>query len=88
MRKINISSGRGPVPAVDSGGRAGFWGLGVLILVMPGVAHAYIDPGTGAYAIQLLVALFGAFVFFATHPVRFLRELIHGLREKLRRKAL
>ena len=29
---------------------------GLLLLALPGQAHAYIDPGTGSYFLQVLVA--------------------------------
>lgn len=42
----------------------------IFILVFPGVAYAYVDPGTGAYLLQLLIALFGAVVFYASNPIQ------------------
>ena len=87
MRRFTNLPQSGRSPRADPRAVAGFWGFGVVLLFAPGLARAYIDPGTGAYAIQLLVALFGALVFFATHPVRFMKEFIRGLRERLRRKA-
>ncbi len=35
-----------------------------LIIVVPSTAHAYIDPGTGSYLVQILIAIFagGAFI--------------------------
>lgn len=39
------------------------------ILVLPSTAHAYVDPGTGAYLLQLLIAVFGAIVFYVSRPV-------------------
>ena len=29
--------------------------LALLLLVLPSTAHAYLDPGTGSYVVQLLV---------------------------------
>lgn len=35
-----------------------------IMAIMPSTAHAYIDPGTGSYLVQILIAVFagGAFV--------------------------
>lgn len=42
----------------------------VFLLIYPNLAQAYVDPGTGAYLLQLIIALFGAIVFYATKPVQ------------------
>ncbi len=52
------------------------------ILLFPGVAQAYVDPGTGAYLLQLLIALFGAVVFYAARP----RQLLHLIRSFFTKK--
>ena len=45
----------------------------ISIAVYPSVAYAYVDPGTGAYLLQLLIALFGAVVFYASRPMQLFR---------------
>jgi hypothetical protein len=55
--------------------------LCLLALCLPQTALAYIDPGTGAYLVQGLVALVGAVAFYVSHPA----ELLRKLREKLTR---
>jgi hypothetical protein len=46
----------------------------VLVLAMvPTLAQAYIDPGSGAYMVQALFALVGAVMLYARHPVRSLQ---------------
>jgi hypothetical protein len=55
--------------------------LSLLALCMPRTALAYIDPGTGAYLVQGLVALAGAAAFYVSHPA----ELLRKIREKLTR---
>lgn len=47
--------------------------LAIFILFFPGIAFAYIDPGTGAYLLQLLVAIFGAVVFYVSRPIQLLK---------------
>lgn len=49
--------------------------LGFCLLCLPGLAFAYIDPGTGAYLIQLVIAIFGAAVFYLTRPIQFIKFL-------------
>lgn len=51
-------------------------------LVLPGTAHAYVDPGTGAYFLQLLIAVFGAIVFYVSRPV----ELFKLIRAYFKKK--
>lgn len=46
--------------------------LGAL-LILPGTAHAYVDPGTGAYLLQTIIAVFGAIVFYVARPVELFR---------------
>lgn len=41
----------------------------------PTVALAYIDPGNGAYMVQVLFTLVGAALFYVRHPIRSLKLL-------------
>jgi len=56
--------------------------LACLLLLVPLQAHAYVDPGTGAYLVQALLALVGAGAFYLRHP----RALIKRLWNKLMRR--
>jgi hypothetical protein len=49
----------------------------VLFALAPSLAWSYIDPGNGAYMVQLLFTLAGAALFYIRHPVRF----FHALRD-------
>lgn len=40
----------------------------MFLLCFPGMAYAYVDPGTGAYLLQLIIAIFGAAVFYVARP--------------------
>lgn len=42
--------------------------LAMVLLCFPGIAHAYVDPGAGAYLLQLIIAIFGAAVFYVSRP--------------------
>jgi hypothetical protein len=39
----------------------------------PTLAQAYIDPGNGAYMVQVLFTLVGASLFYVRHPIRSLK---------------
>jgi hypothetical protein len=59
--------------------------LVVLFCATPSLAFAYIDPGTGAYLVQALMALVVACLAYIRHPVRMLKALWERLRRKDRR---
>ncbi len=48
----------------------------LFLLALPNLAFAYIDPGTGAYFIQMILALIGAGIFYITHPRKLASLLI------------
>lgn len=50
-------------------------GAVVLFALAPSLAWSYIDPGNGAYMVQLLFTLVGAALFYIRHPLRFLLAL-------------
>jgi hypothetical protein len=52
------------------------WTVAVIALTSPAIAFAYVDPGTGAYVVQSIMALIGVVTFYATRPIRFLRNLL------------
>lgn len=37
--------------------------LGVLLLILPKITYAYLDPGTGSYLLQIIAASFFAALF-------------------------
>lgn len=45
------------------------------ISAAPGIAFAYIDPGSGAYVVQALFTLVGAALFYLRHPIRTLQSV-------------
>jgi len=55
-------------------------------LVFPGTASAYVDPGTGAYLLQLLIAIFGAAVFYISRPAQLFRLIIDFFCKKNKNK--
>lgn len=55
------------------------------IIVLPATAHAYVDPGTGAYLLQLVIAMFGAVVFYATRPMALFRLIKAYFHQKKKR---
>lgn len=44
--------------------------IALLILCVPGMAYAYVDAGTGAYVVQLLITLVGVLAFYVGKPFR------------------
>jgi hypothetical protein len=52
------------------------WTMAAVTLVTPAIAFAYVDPGTGAYVVQSIMALIGVGTFYAMRPFRFLRNLL------------
>ena len=60
--------------------------LVVAILLFPGAASAYVDPGTGAYVLQLLIAVFGAAVFYISRPAQLFRLIRDFFTKKIKKK--
>jgi hypothetical protein len=57
--------------------------LAVVLLSLPSTAHAYLDPGTGSYVVQLLIGgllggLFALGVFWRRAVAFFKRLFRHG----------
>jgi hypothetical protein len=51
------------------------WTLALVALTSPAIAFAYVDPGTGAYVVQSIMALIGIATFYTMRPIRYLRSL-------------
>jgi hypothetical protein len=56
--------------------------ISVFLLIYPSLAYAYVDPGTGAYLLQLIIALFGAVVFYTTRPIQLFKLIRDFLKKK------
>lgn len=50
------------------------------IFCLPGIAYAYVDPGSGMLLLQGLVAAVGALLFAIRNPMQFFRNLKKHLR--------
>lgn len=55
------------------------------ILLFPGTAFAYVDPGTGAYFLQLLIAIFGAAIFYISRPVQLFKLIVDFFVKKIKK---
>lgn len=53
--------------------------IGLLCITFSPTAFAYIDPGSGAYIIQAVIALFGAAAFYLRHPIESIKALIRKI---------
>lgn len=62
--------------------RKRLWAVALLTLGTPGIAFAYIDPGTGAYVVQSIIAFFGIAFFYASHPIRLVKKLLNRWRDR------
>ena len=57
------------------------WGLAVLgtaIVAFPSAAYGYIDPGTGTFFLQMVLAAFFGVVFFARGIIRRVKHALFG----------
>ena len=45
-------------------------------------AHAYIDPGTGSFIIQTILAIGGAIVFYLGYPIRIFKNIYYKIFKK------
>ena len=51
-----------------------FFKLLILFLIFNNSAYAYFDPGSGAFIVQTIIALFAAIMFYLGYPIRFLKK--------------
>ena len=56
--------------------------ISILFFSISSPAYAYVDPGTGAYFIQLIMAFIGAGVFYLRHPIKLLKSLLSRIKKK------
>ena len=54
-----------------------------LLFTFAGNCYAYVDPGTGVFVAQSIIALVVSVVFYLRNP----SQLIRLIREKLRKKS-
>lgn len=47
--------------------------------LIPELAHAYVDPGTGAYLVQAFLAIMAAAAFYLRHPIEAVKRLIRKI---------
>ena len=52
------------------------------IIFFTGNAFAYIDPGTGAFIIQAIIAFFATIVLYITWPFKYIKKMITTLFKK------
>jgi hypothetical protein len=55
-----------------------------LLVILPLESHAYVDPGTGAYLIQTLIALGAALAFWARNPGKLVKEMWDRLKSRFK----
>ena len=58
----------------------------IIILCIPSNAYAYIDPGTGSFIIQSILAIGGAIMFYLGYPIRILKNIYKKIFKKNKNK--
>ena len=53
------------------------------IIFFTGNAYAYFDPGSGAFIIQAIVALFGAIILYISRPIIYAKKIIKIIKNKV-----
>jgi hypothetical protein len=46
------------------------------------VSYAYIDPGTGMFVVQTLIAIGASIIFYLGYPIRFIKSLFSRIFKK------
>ena len=54
----------------------------VTMLCLTTNAYAYIDPGTGSFIIQSILAIGGAIIFYLGYPIRILKNFYNRIFKK------
>jgi hypothetical protein len=55
-----------------------FCGISLLVIVSPSLSHAqYLDPGSGSFVFQSVIAGLTIFLFFFSRIRQFLAEIMH-----------
>jgi amino acid permease len=54
----------------------------IIMICIRSNAYAYIDPGTGSFIIQSILAIGGAIVFYLGYPIRFLKNIYNKIFKK------
>ena len=48
--------------------------------------YAYFDPGSGAFILQALIAMFTAVMFYLSYPIRIIKKIFKSVKEKFTKK--
>jgi hypothetical protein len=56
--------------------------IAVALAIAPTAAMAYIDPGNGAYMVQIIFTLAGAALFYVRHPIRTCKGIWNSLTKR------
>ena len=57
-----------------------------LIFLFPNYALAYIDPGTGSFILQAILAFFATIFVYLGYPIRFIKSVFNKLFKKKNKK--
>ena len=59
-----------------------FTTLILIFVFFPNISHAYIDPGTGSFIIQAILAVGASIVFYLGYPIRFFKKIFSKFKYK------
>lgn len=51
----------------------------LFLSLMSSNSHAYIDPGTGSFIIQSLLAIIGSIIFYLGYPIRIIKNIYNKI---------
>ena len=57
-----------------------------VILLNTDVAFAYIDPGTGSFILQSILAVIATIAFYLGYPIRFIKSFLNKFSKKKNNK--
>ena len=55
----------------------------IYLILFSESAHAYFDPGTGAFIVQAIIAFFAGVAFYLGYPIRLFKRLINKIKNKI-----
>ena len=55
----------------------------LLFFLFSNSAYAYFDPGSGAFIVQAIIAMFGVMIFYLGYPYRILKTILKKIKLKL-----
>ena len=58
----------------------------LVLILTPNISYAYLDPGTGAGIIQVLIAFISTIIFYLIYPFVFVKNFFKKFKKKIFKK--